>query len=196
MSTQISLIEQAVNHKIIKSKLPDSATVVESLLELEKHLKKKKKDCSLSDLIGCWNLRFITGTKKARDKAGIVLGAEKYTPRLIKIQITYENDQQLTLDTGRVNNSVILGFVKLSLTGPVKFISPKRILVFDFTYLSLTIFGLGIYNGYIKNGLEKEAKFYQTAIKDQAFFSYFLIENNLIAARGKGGGLAVWSRQE
>ena len=171
MSTQISLIEQAVNHKIIKSKLPDSATVVESLLELEKHLKKKKKDCSLSDLIGCWNLRFITGTKKARDKAGIVLGAGKYIPGLIKIQITYENDQQLTLDTGRVNNSVILGFVKLSLTGPVKFISPKRILVFDFTYLSLTIFGLGIYNGYIKNGLEKEAKFYQTAIKDQAFTS-------------------------
>ncbi|MEO1378598.1 MAG: hypothetical protein AAFW70_30920, partial [Cyanobacteria bacterium J06635_10] len=29
-------------------------------------------------------------------------------------------------------------------------------------------------------------------LKQQAFFSYFLIEDNYIAARGRGGGLALW----
>ena len=196
MLANISLLEKAANQKISKSELPKPAEVVKILLESEKQSKKAKIDCSLSNLIGCWNLRFITGTKKARNQAGIVLGAGKYIPRLIKIQITYENDQQLALNTGRVKNSVKLAFCNLSLTGPIKFIPQTRILAFDFTYLNLTIFGLKIYDGYIRNGLEKEAKFYEMGIKDQAFFSYFLIEENLIAARGRGGGLALWSREE
>ncbi len=196
MSTKISIIEQAANQKASRFQLPESSEVVKSLLELEKHLKKEKTACSLANLIGCWNLRFITGTKKNRQKIGIVLGTGKYIPRLIKIQIAYENDHQLTPNAGKVINSVELAFFKLSLTGPVIFIPQKRILAFDFTYLNLTMFGFRIYDGYIRNGLEKEAKFYQTEIKHQAFFSYFLIKENLIAARGRGGGLALWSRQE
>lgn len=196
MLTNISIIEQAVNQKTSRSELPEPSTVVSSLLELEKQFKKEKSDCSFANLIGCWNLRFITGTKKTRQKAGIVLGAGKYIPRLIKIQITYENDQQLLPNTGRVINSVELAFLKLSLTGPVKFIPQKRILVFDFTYLKLNLFGFRIYDGYIRNGSDKEAQFYQTEIKHQAFFGYFLIEDNFIAARGRGGGLALWGRQD
>ncbi len=196
MLANISLLEKAANQKISKSELPKPAEVVKDLLESEKQSKKAKIDRSLSNLIGCWNLRFITGTKKARNQAGIVLGAGRYIPRLIKIQITYENDQQLALNTGRVKNFVKLAFCNLSLTGPIKFIPQTRILAFDFTYLNLTIFGFKIYDGYIRNGLEKEAKFYEMGTKDQAFFSYFLIEENLIAARGRGGGLALWSREE
>ena len=195
MLTNISIIEQAVNRKTSRSELPKSSAVVNSLLGLEKQSKKEKLDCSFANLIGCWNLIFITGTKKTRQKAGTVLGAGQYIPRLIKIQITYENDQQLLPNTGRVINSVELAFLKLSLTGPVKFIPQKRILAFDFTCLKLNLLGFRIYDGYIRNGLEKEAEFYQTEIKHQAFFSYFLIEDNFIAARGRGGGLALWSRQ-
>ena len=196
MLTNISIIEQAINRKSSRSELPESSTVVNSLLEVEKQFKKEKKAGSFAHLVGCWNLRFITGTKKTRQKAGIMLGAGKYIPRLIKIQITYEHDRQLLPNTGRVINSVELAFLKLSLTGPVKFIPQKRILVFDFTYLKLNLFGFRIYDGYIRNGSDKEAKFYQTEIKHQAFFSYFLIEDNFIAARGRGGGLALWGRQE
>ena len=31
-------------------------------------------------------------------------------------------------------------------------------------------------------------------LKEQAFFNYFYFSKNLIAARGKGGGLALWGR--
>lgn len=196
MLTKIAIIKQAANLKASKSELPNSAEVVANLLELEKEFKQEKKAGSLSNLIGCWNLRFITGTKKSQDRAGIVLGAGRYIPQWIKIQISYETEQSSSLNTGRVKNTVKLAFFQLSLSGPLKFIPQKRLLAFDFTSLNLTILGIQIYNGYIRNGSEKEAKFPATEIKHQAFFSYFLIEDNLIAARGRGGGLAFWSREK
>lgn len=179
-----------------KTNLPDSAKIVESLLTYEKKARKEKTNYSFFSLTGSWNLTFITGTKKARKKAGVVLGSGKYIPKLIKIQITYQSDRSSADDTGRVINSVRLGFFNLSLTGPVKFLSPQNILAFDFTTITIKALGLQLYNGYLKNGAAKEAEFYQTAIKHQAFFRYFLIQENLIAARGRGGGLALWSRAE
>ncbi len=211
MLTHLSLLEQAAKFKKSRSNLPNSAEVVEALLELEKSAKQKKTKYSLADLTGnwnlCfvtgladltgnWNLCFVTGTKKTRKRAGIVLGAGKYIPRLIKIKISYQKDRQETANIGKVINSVKIGFVELSLTGPIKFMPQKRILAFDFTYLKLVVLGFDLYDGYIKNGLKKEAEFEKKEIRQQAFFSYFLIQDNLIAARGRGGGLALWSREE
>lgn len=191
-SSQLSLIERAASLTSERSDLPDSSQVVESLLYLEKLAKKEKIDYSFSDLIGSWKLRFITGTKKTRKRAGIVLGAGRYIPQLIQIQIRYEPDPDGNSDTGRVQNSVRLAFLVFSLTGPVKFLKPKNILAFDFTAMTIKVFGLKIYDGYIFNGANREQEFYQTKISQQAFFSYFLITEKLIVARGRGGGLALW----
>ncbi|RMF21552.1 MAG: hypothetical protein D6756_12200, partial [Cyanobacteria bacterium J083] len=81
-----------------------------------------------------------------------------------------------------------------SLTGPVKFLSPKNILAFDFTTMYIKLFGLKVYQGYIRGGKKKEESFYQDKINQQAFFSYFYLSKNVSAARGKGGGLAIWIR--
>jgi hypothetical protein len=51
-----------------------------------------------------------------------------------------------------------------------------------------------LYDGYIRKGQEREARFYEQGVKEQAFFTYFLVQNNAIAARGRGGGLALWTR--
>ena len=191
---KLSLLENAASSTTSKSNLPNSSKLVEALLDLEKSARKEKTHYSFSNLVGCWNLRFITGTKKSREKAGVVLGAGRYIPRLIKIQIIYHDDSDSALNTGRVSNCVRFAFVNLSLTGPVKFISQKNILAFDFTSMTIKIFSLKIYDGYIKNGAARDEEFYQTKVGKQAFFSYFLIQENLIAARGRGGGLALWGR--
>jgi hypothetical protein len=196
MLTNLYLLEQAGYLTTNKSDLPQVSQVVETLKTIEKESKQAKPNYSFNDLIGSWNLRFLTGTKKARKRAGIVLGKGQYLPKIVKIQITYEQDKLPTINTGRVKNSVKLGFLNLSLTGPVKFIPQKNILAFDFTTLTLTVFGLKVYDGYIKDGEIKESKFQTQSITQQAFFSYFLIQKNLIAARGRGGGLALWSREE
>ena len=122
------------------------------------------------------------------------MGAGRYIPPLVKIKIIYENGKQSNPDAGRVKNCVDLAFLQLSLTGPVKFITPKNILAFDFTTITIAVFGLKLYDGYIRGGATKEAEFGQIPLSQQAFFSYFLIQENLIAARGRGGGLALWSR--
>ena len=193
--TKLSLLERAVNSNSNRIELPNPSEIVDVLLDLEKLAKKENINYNISDLTGSWNLRFITGTKKSRAKAGIVLGAGKYIPRLIKIELNYQTDSQSNLNTGRVNNSVILGGINLSLSGPVKFISQNNnILAFDFTAITIKLFGLKVYDGYLKNGRVKEREFYKTKIKQQAFFNYFLIKDNLIAARGRGGGLALWGR--
>ena len=193
ISSNLSLIKRAANTSN-KSDFPDSSKLVETLLALEKAAKKEKSKHDFLDLVGTWNLRFITGTKKTRNRAGIVLGAGRYIPQLIKIQITYDRNSQSIPNTGRVKNSVRLAGLNLSLTGPVKFIPQKNILAFDFTAMTVSIFGIKIYDGYVGKGKTRDREFYQMKISQQAFFSYFLIQEKFIAARGKGGGLALWSR--
>jgi hypothetical protein len=93
-----------------------------------------------------------------------------------------------------VVNSVQLGSLQLVVTGPVQFFAKTNILAFDFTRMNVSLFGLTLYNGYIRGGQEREASFYDKPLKDKAFFTYFLVEYRAIAARGRGGGLAVWKR--
>ncbi len=162
--------------------------LVNTLLAVEKENKKFKINYEFPQLIGCWRLYFVTGTKKVRQKVGVQLGAGKYVPNFIKINLTYTEDLQ-------VENRVKLGFLELSLTGPVKFLKGKNILVFDFTKISFKLWGKTVYSNYFNNGRIKEKTFAQDNIKKQAFFRYFLVEDKLIAARGRGGGLAIWIKE-
>jgi hypothetical protein len=194
MSDDFLILEQAAIDKDSKIKPPNSSEVVKALLKLEKSDKQQKYSFSLADLLGSWNLCLITGTKKTRKKAGIILGEGKYIPKLIKIQIIYQSEQP-TSNLGQVINSVQIAFLQLSLTGPIKFIAARKILAFDFTSLKVSVGGLNLYQGYFQNGLSREMEFSEKELKDQAFFKYFLIKDNFIAARGRGGGLALWSRE-
>lgn len=188
-------IEQAANYLQNKSaKPPESKAVVEALIAAEKAAKQTKIDYSFSQLTGNWRLGFITGTKKTRKRAGVVLGAGRFLSKLVKIQLSYSKSED-SLDKGSVDNSVQFGLLKIVLTGPVQFWSKKKnILAFDFIRMQLSLSGLNLYQGYIRNGKDREESFDKQTLKEQAFFTYFLVEDNYIAARGKGGGLALWTR--
>ena len=185
-------IEQAADYLQNKiTKPPESQAVVEALIAAEKAAKQTKVDYNYLQLIGNWRLGFITGTKKTRKRAGVVLGAGKFLSKLVKIQLSYSKSED-SPDKGNVENSVEFGLLKIVLTGPVQFWSKKNILAFDFTRMRLSLSGLKLYQGYIRGGKDREENFDRQTLKQQAFFTYFLIEDNYIAARGKGGGLALW----
>ncbi|MEL6461357.1 MAG: hypothetical protein AAFQ91_24525 [Cyanobacteria bacterium J06621_15] len=189
-----NVIEQAADYLQGKTiKPPESEAVVEALIAAEKTAKQTKIDYSFSQLVGNWRLGFITGTKKTRKRAGVVLGAGRFLSKLVKIQLSYSKMED-SLETGNVENSVKFGLLKIVLTGPVQFWSKKNILAFDFTRMRLFLSGLNLYQGYIRGGKDREENFEKQTLKEQAFFTYFLIEDNYIAARGKGGGLALWTR--
>ncbi|MCU0540643.1 MAG: hypothetical protein MUE44_00470 [Oscillatoriaceae cyanobacterium Prado104] len=178
---------------------PSPNTVVEALLTAEKNAKKTKIRHAFQELIGTWRLCFITGTKKTRQKAGIVLGAGRYIPEWVaKIQIAYSVPETVAetpanSETGKMENSVIVGAIELTLSGPAKFL-PNNILAFDFTRITVKLLGKTVYQGFIHGGEAREKEFFSLRVGQQAFFAYFLIENEIIAARGRGGGLALWAK--
>ena len=178
---------------------PTPSEVVTALLQAEKRARKDHIHYSWEQLMGNWRLYFITGTRKTRQRAGVLLGAGRYLPQWIKIQLSYTQTPLVETEedtlAGTVVNSVQLGSLQLSLTGPVKFLPQKNILAFDFTRMKIEVFGVTLYSGSLGNGQLKEKQFYQARINQQVFFVYFLIEPEIIAARGRGGGLALWVRE-
>jgi hypothetical protein len=70
----------------------------------------------------------------------------------------------------------------------------KNILAFDFTRITVKLLGKTVYQGFIRGGEAREAEFFSLSVAKQAFFAYFLVEDGIIAARGRGGGLALWGR--
>ena len=198
------ILQQAASYFSDRANLPPASEVVNALLEAEKIAKKEKISYSWENLIGNWRLCFVTGTKKTRKKAGIVLGAGRYVPRLVKIYLNYLPGKESSGNQGTVENCVTVGGLQLSLTGPVKFIAPKNILAFDFISMKVKLFGITLYNSYIRGGKTKETSFYTDKISQQAFFSYFYLTDSevsakpkhcAIAARGRGGGLALWTKE-
>lgn len=187
------ILQQAALSFSKSNDLVSSDKVVTALLAAEKKAKKQKINYSFEQLLGTWQLCFITGTNKTRKRAGIVLGAGRYLPQLIKITITYKKSEDSKSNRGTVENRVDLKLLKLALSGPVKFLTPQNILAFDFTRMHLELLGITLYDGYIRSGTVNEASFYTDSIKKQAFFTYFFVDKFAIAARGRGGGLALWS---
>lgn len=179
----------------LSSKPPASEALVEALLQAEKKGKQAKIRYTYPQLLGTWRLGFITGTKRSRQRAGVILGAGRFLPKWVKIQLSYSSFESEP-DRGTVQNSVELGLLKLVLTGPSQFWSKTNILAFDFTQMKILLSGLKLYEGYIRGGQDRETRFYEQSVKEQAFFTYFLVQDNCIAARGRGGGLALWTRTD
>ena len=163
--------------------------LIADLLAVEKQARYHPPADNFAQLLGSWQLRFVTGTKKVRQRTGVVLGSGQYLPSWVGITLAYEAD---SATTGRMINRVSLGGLTLIVSGPCRWQSPRNLLAFDFTRLEIKLGRLRLFQGFLGKGAEREARFFQSSIGKQAFFVFFLIEERVIAARGKGGGLAIW----
>ena len=65
-------------------------------------------------------------------------------------------------------------------------------LAFDFTQMQLRLFGRTVYSGKFGSSKAKATDFSAESITILPFFAFFLITEDFIAARGRGGGLALW----
>ncbi len=193
------ILEQAAKSVTDKTvKKPPIPDLITALLESEAAAKKNKPEANFSQLIGNWRLCFVSSkqTAKTAQKSG------RYLPNFLNIQLGYspttlekvEIDQGSDFTPGSIQNIIQVASVKFTINGPAKFYPRKSLLAFDFTRMKVQIFGITLYHGYIRGGKRSEAKFYQKKINQQAFFAYFLLTKEAIAARGRGGGLALWAR--
>ncbi|MBD2775836.1 hypothetical protein [Iningainema tapete] len=173
---------------------PFASEVVNALLQAEKAAKQQKLVYPFASLLGKWQLCFATGTKKVRERGGIILGKGFYVPKLVKIYISFDAKLKQASGKGEIGNQVELAGMLLKLTGPCQYLGKKNLLAFDFTQIQVGLFGRIIYKGQVRGGEAKAQDFYDQAIAKQPFFAFFLVTEDLIAARGRGGGLALWIR--
>ncbi|TBR57219.1 hypothetical protein B4U84_14370 [Westiellopsis prolifica IICB1] len=191
-----TILDQAVSayRKEIGDR-PKASAVVNALLQAEKATKQQKIQYSFTSLLGQWRLYFITGTRKFKKRGGIELGRGFYLPKLASAHICFA-PTDIADGKGEIGNQVQLGPLLLKLTGPAKYLGKKNLLTFDFTQMHISLFGRVVYKQQIRGGESQTEDFYNQTIAKLPFFSFFLITENLIAARGRGGGLAIWIRDK
>ncbi|MEC4817324.1 MAG: hypothetical protein SAK29_29240 [Scytonema sp. PMC 1069.18] len=177
---------------------PAAPLVVDALLQAEKTAKQQKLAYPFESLLGTWRLCFTTGTKKMRKRGGIVLGKGFYMPKFTPAHIAFSaNSQAETEKTGRgeISNSIQLGSLMLKFEGLTQYLGKKNLLAFDFTRVKLCLFGRVIYHGNVRGGKAQAENFYNLSIAKLPFFAFFSVTEDFIAARGRGGGLALWIRE-
>jgi hypothetical protein len=174
---------------------PDSIDLTEALRQTERTEKRLLPSDAYTQLLGTWQLVFVSKAKKT---------AGQWIPTWLQIQITYAQDSTIPLKPltaqaasvlGRVYNQVQLGILKLTLSGPTAFNPANGILVFDFTRFTIEVAERSLFSASMRGGSKREAEFYDLTLKQQAFFRFFWIAPQGIAARGRGGGLALWTKK-
>lgn len=192
----VSILAQAATaYREKNHQLPTTEAIVNALLAAETTAKQQRLNYNFASLVGQWRLCFATGTKKAQERGGIILGQGWYVPKLVKILISFNATIEPDINTGEISNQVQFGSLVLQLTGPAKYLGKKNILAFDFNQMYLRLFGRTIYQQQIRSGKGQSEDFYNQPIAKLPFFAFFLVNADLIAARGRGGGLALWVRE-
>lgn len=168
---------------------PQADQVVEALLQAEKMAKQTAIEYSFSQLEGQWRLCFATGTRKIR-QGGIKLKKGYYVPKIAKAQISFDAKAE------RIGNLAQFGVLTLKFSGPARYQTKKNLLAFEFTQLQVCLGEKPIFSQAVRGGMEKEQAFEATPIAKLPFFAFFIISDRFIAARGRGGGLALWIKSD
>lgn len=188
----VAILDRAAASLQTKELRPTTKEVVKALLQAEKIAKQDRLIYPLESLFGQWRLCF-TAPKNAHFKSGVALGKGFYVPQIAPAQISFHPSQ--SLNRAEITNSLQLGFLQFKLTGPARYVGKKNLLAFDFTNIELSLFSRAIYNRGFRGGKLKNADFYEQSITKAPFFAFFLVTKNFIAARGRGGGLALWVKE-
>lgn len=189
------LTQAAVAYREQNQPFPHQEEIVNALLAAETTAKQQRINYHFASLLGKWRLCFATGTKKARERGGIILVKGWYVPKLVKIHISFNQTSDADCNQGEIANQVLLGGILLKLTGPLKYLGKKNILAFDFHQMLISLFNRKIYQQQIRSHQNQSEDFNHQPVAKLPFFAFFLVTEDLIAARGRGGGLALWIRE-
>jgi hypothetical protein len=189
------LSQAAATYQGHRSTRPNAEILVNALLQAEKATKGQRVTYPFESLLGKWQLCFVTGTKKVRERGGIVLGKGLYVPKFIRIYISFNATLEQDSGRGEIGNQVEFSPLLLKLTGPVQYLGKKNLLAFDFNQMLISLFDRIVYNRAIRSRKVQTEDFYNQPIAKLPFFAFFLVTENFIAARGRGGGLAFWIRE-
>lgn len=176
---------------------PSAKAVVNALLQAEKAAKQQRLTYPLKSLLGDWRLYF-TAPRKAHLKGSIALGKGFYVPQIAPAQISFGTPVSTSAQSSsqlEIGNSFQFGSLLFKLTSPAQYLGNKNLLAFEFNHMQLMLFGRTVYSGNFRSGKATATDFYHQPIAKLPFFTFFLVTEEFIAARGRGGGLALWVKE-
>ncbi len=144
----------------------------------EQAVRRQGTGLSGSDLLGCWTLQTVwsKGNQKANAFSGWML-------RNLNARLEIREGSQVRGRNLHLCNAINLGPIELKFEGPGSLQGKRPLLVFHFESLSVSIAGVGLITKELPTPPPQRAPFFA------------LIERNTdgwLAARGRGGGLALW----
>lgn len=180
VANSLATLKQAAVHKSMKPK-----EVFSALRQLEK---ANIQDSSWPRIIGGegypgrrWRLVFTTGTKQVQRALKGGDGGGQYFPLTAA--------QRWDASTGTIENGIYLGLLAaLTFSGPYSYKGKK--LSFDFDTLKIKIGPLKF-----QFPLKDKITSYE-ADRGDPFFIIFYVDEDIICARGRGGGIAFWRKCE
>ncbi|PIG92097.1 hypothetical protein [Gloeocapsopsis sp. IPPAS B-1203] len=165
---------------------PSASSVILALLQAETTAKQQRITYPLESLIGDWRLWFTAPRTHLQN--GKALGKGLYVPQFAPAQISFSREDKLL-----ISNQIQLGSLRFKLTGSAKYFSKKNLLAFDFNRMQVCLFNRAIYDGKFRSKT-MASSFNEQPIAKLPFFAFFLVNEDFIAARGRGGGIALWVR--
>jgi hypothetical protein len=186
----IATLAQAASAVCNGGQRPTAQDLVAALLAAESAARHRKAPFAFENLLGQWRLCFTATTRKARRRC-VLLGSGFYLPKFVPAQISFASDNPAT-HQGTIRNQVTLGGLWLRFTGPCRFQPRKNLLAFDFTEMAIGAGDRPLWQRTLRQ--ESAEAFAARAIAKLPFFAFFQIAPDFVAARGRGGGLAVWVR--
>lgn len=179
------------------SQRPTAVAVVKALLQAEKAAKQQHQRYPLQALLGHWRLGFTTTGKVHLQQDGITGKKGFYVPSFTPAQISFTAPAGTELNPTdlAIGNQIQLGGLQFRVTGPARYLEKKNLLAFDFNQMQLSLFGKSLYQGGFPGRKTQPGNFQDQPIGKLPFFAFFYVTEDFIAARGRGGGLAIWVRE-
>ena len=189
--TELMNAESVLTAAVGTSLRPTAAATVMALLQTEEAIRQTRTQFIESDLLGNWRLHFVSAGK-------VNLSSKRlrgfFLPSFLPAQIGFQRSDMNDSAPLSVTNQITIGLIQLKFTGPARLESKKNLLGFDFTRLEIILLGQRVYEGAVPSS-RKNQKFQDISIGKLPFFAFFTVTDSFIAARGRGGGLALWVKQ-
>lgn len=163
------------------------------LLELERTARRSGCGIAAEQLLGRWNL-VQTWPRRGGEPPASVASA---LLRALQAQLAFERpapagEQDIASAPLLIRNSVRLGPVELRFCGEARLAGKRPLLVFDFERLQLRLGSANL----LDLPLPRKDPFAERQAAALPFFALIAGGSNSgwLAARGRGGGLALWIR--
>ncbi len=155
-----------------------------SLLALERHARQRGSGIEHSGLLGCWRLETVwprSGERPAALSSALLRGLGA------RLSLAAADGAEL-----EIRNSVALGALELCFRGQARLEGRRPLLLFRFERLQLRLGALTL----LDRPIAQSQPFATSGAAQLPFFALIATEPGAgwLAARGRGGGLALWRR--